>query len=389
MSNESYTNDMDSMNFELTTNIGLGCDVFELKISVEKFMNECQAIANIEQKPCCWLSYRFFGQVFQSETFCSSAQSFAPMVHSFRIRSSLSELTDYFRDKKKSTLRVHVCTIGQVLGTTLVDLSPLFGAQTSGDSHCYEGRTTHGEYFLRPTNKEGVGKTPRATLASLLITLCLHKKYRRSNTLCQSAEHQSSLAAKSLSISSQTDLIDKNVDVVDPASSCQQERDNVVFLPMQKLLEKKEQELKIREAQIYEKEKEVYESVTALEKKRCEWEQWRHQEEVKWHEKLRNKEAATMRTIEERLCNIEKDRLRSVETSRSEYEKLEGKLRKALLEVEAKERQLKEVEVNQQNEQKRKMAELDLREKLSKEELKHAIEIEASSRYDFMICECR
>ena len=45
---------------------------------------------------------------------------------------------------------------------------------------------------------------------------------------------------------------------------------------MQKLLEEKEQEFKAREAQIAKKEKEVYESVIALEKKRCEWEECQH-----------------------------------------------------------------------------------------------------------------
>ncbi|KAL3786510.1 hypothetical protein HJC23_010676 [Cyclotella cryptica] len=375
---------MDSKTFELTTSIGLGSDSFELKVSVDNFHNQSQLTANREQQPHCWLSYRLFGQVYQSETFGSPAQSFTPMVHSFRIRSSLLELGDHFRDKKNSMLRVHVCTIGQVLGTAVVDLSPLFGTQ--GKSHCCEGRMTHGEYIVRPTSNEGGGNASKARPATLLMTLCLDKESSPNNKVYQSDNQQPSSSAKCSPFSSQTDMIDTNVNVVDPASFCQRELENNHFLlPRQKLLQEREQELKAKEAQIYTREREVYVSIADLEKKRYEWEQWRQQEEVKWHEKLRNKEAATIRTIEERLCTIEKDRLRSLETSRSEYEKLEGKLRKALAEVEAKERQLKEVEITQRNEQKRKMAELDLREKLMKEELKHMIEIEASSRVEVLM----
>eukprot|EP00956_Cyclotella_meneghiniana_P043952 scaffold295509_cov79-Cyclotella_meneghiniana.AAC.1 len=85
-----------------------------------------------------------------------------------------------------------------------------------------------------------------------------------------------------------------------------------------------------------------------------------------------------MRAIDERVCNIEKERLDSLESSRKEYEVLESRLRNALLEVESKERRLNEVEAMHQNERQRKMAELDLRERLMKEELQHTIDIEAS-----------
>lgn len=64
--------------------------------------------------------------------------------------------------------------------------------------------------------------------------------------------------------------------------------------------------------------------------------------------------------------------------SKSEYEKLESRLRRALIEVEAKERQLKDIELGHQNEQKRRLAGIDLKEKLLKEELKHSIQIEVS-----------
>eukprot|EP00584_Thalassiosira_punctigera_P005404 CAMPEP_0172544862 /NCGR_PEP_ID=MMETSP1067-20121228/14914_1 /TAXON_ID=265564 ORGANISM="Thalassiosira punctigera, Strain Tpunct2005C2" /NCGR_SAMPLE_ID=MMETSP1067 /ASSEMBLY_ACC=CAM_ASM_000444 /LENGTH=131 /DNA_ID=CAMNT_0013331497 /DNA_START=700 /DNA_END=1096 /DNA_ORIENTATION=+ len=82
------------------------------------------------------------------------------------------------------------------------------------------------------------------------------------------------------------------------------------------------------------------------------------------------------RVIEERVCKIEKERLNSMEAPKNEYEKLEARLRKALVEVEGKERQLKDTELGYQNEQKRRLVEIEQREKLMKEELKHSLEIE-------------
>ena len=342
-------------------NIGQGSDIFDLKISIEKFHNPSQITS--DNNPC-WLSYRFFGQVLQSGVIRSSCESFSPMANSFRIRSSLPELAQHFAEKKNSSLRVHVCTNGQVLGTAVVDLSSLFGAQEKNNLN-FEGRMMKGEYDVRPSAEHlSVDKTN----SQLTMTLCLDREPRQSKEL----------STVRLSISSQTDNDIYASPTTETSDKSQNDCGKSALYTRQKQLEEKENELKTKEAQLNKKEKEVYETTVALEKKRCEWEQWRHQEEFKWHEKLRHKEAATMRTIEERVSSIEKERLRSLETSRSEYEKLESRLRNALIEVESKERQLKEVEVTHQNERNRKMAELDLREKLMTDELRHTIEIEVS-----------
>ena len=348
-------------------NIGQGSDIFDLKISIEKFRNQSQIISDND---LCWLSYRFFGQVLQSEIIRSTGESFPSMVNSFRIRSSLPELARHFAEKKKSILRIHVCTNGRVLGTAIIDLSLLFDTQENNDLN-FEGRIVKGDYVVRPSTKH---LSDDKSNSQLVMTLCLDREPRQSN----------SVSSVRLSMSSQTDVSTTRPKITcgSPSSETSDESQNdcrkSVLLTRQRQLDEKENELKTKEVQLNKREKEVYETTVALEKKRCEWEQWRHQEEFKWHEKLRHKEAATMRTIEERVSSIEKERLRSLDTSRSEYEKLESRLRNALVEVESKERQLKEVEVTHQNEQNRKMAELDLREKLMKEELKHTIEIEVS-----------
>jgi hypothetical protein len=351
--------------------IGQGDDAFDLKISIEKFQNQSNIILN---NTSCWLSYRFFGQVLQSEIIGAST-GFTPMVKSFRIRSSIPDLMEHFGDKKNRSLRVHVCTSGHVLGTATVDLLPLFGDVRQKQD--FEGAMMDGEYVIHPaaTNSSARdGSSPDTTSARLTITTSLDKEVQRDNPRPSSAKVR-------LSISSQTDLQDNpnhartECGSPSPKQALHKNQDDE-YSERQKHLDEKENDLKAKEMQLAKKEKQVYESTVALEKKRLEWEQWRHQEELKWHEKLRSKEAAAMRSIEERASSIEKEKMRSLESSRCEYEKLESRLRSALVEVESKERQLKEVQVSHENEQKRKMAELDLREKLMKEELKHTIEIE-------------
>ena len=96
-------------------------------------------------------------------------------------------------------------------------------------------------------------------------------------------------------------------------------------------LEEKEFLIATREAELLKKEKEIYHAASSLEKKRFEWEQWRHQQELEWHENLRKKEAEMIRAVEERVCTMEKERLSSAESSKTNYEKLEARLRKALM----------------------------------------------------------
>jgi hypothetical protein len=68
-----------------------------------------------------------------------------------------------------------------------------------------------------------------------------------------------------------------------------------------------------------------------------------------------------------------------LERSKSEYAKLESRLQKVIVEVEAKERQLNEVRDSHEHEYKRKLAELELKEKLVKQEMKSVVEIEVRS----------
>ncbi|KAL7527650.1 hypothetical protein ACHAXR_002059, partial [Thalassiosira sp. AJA248-18] len=310
-------------------------------------------------------------------------------MNSFCLRSSLSELVDHFNEKKSGTLRIHVCTEGEVLGTTIVDLRQLIalekGAEGGDKKDCeFEGRMIQNDYNVksRSTNAMNgeVKEQPHSTCSPrLAVRLCIDRGHSAASSKYQGKttnEQQQPTAAVYSSISSQTTTTISVDQASSPMKNVTTNKDpgkeeGKAFKP----LENREEQLKAREAKISMKEKEMYEAVASLEKKRCEWEQWRHRQELEWHEKLRTKEAAMMRVVEERVCAIENERLRSMEISKNEYEKLETRLRKSLIEVEAKERQLKDIELGYQNERKRKLAELELKEKLINQELKHTVEL--------------
>ncbi|KAL9180782.1 hypothetical protein ACHAXT_011235 [Thalassiosira profunda] len=361
--------------------IGRGGDAFEMHVIVD----HCHDLCRFRQSnsgdgspnKSVWLSYRLFGAVHQSEIFSlTRTDDFAPFLSSFRIRSSPQELAEYFSAKKSGTLRIHLCTEGEVLGTALVDLRPLIAIEDSAGEDI-EGRMTHDEYPVIPRDANNVDAVQASGSPRISVRLCLDRRGGVPALNSRKAPH--STAAVYSSTSSQT----TKTASVDRSSSPTRKQPTVVDVPgsgeanqPSSLQAQRESGLTTRDAALSKKEKDLYDAAAALQRKQSEWEAWRHKQELEWHEKLREKEAAMMRVVEERVCNLEKERLASVDASKREYERLEARLRKALMEVEAKERKLKDIELGHTNEQKRRLQELDLKERLLKEEVKHSIEIE-------------
>jgi hypothetical protein len=296
------------------------------------------------------------------------------MMNDFRVRTSLPELIEHFGNKKNGTLRIHLCAEGEVLGTACVSLYQLVTIAEDGEgSSCdvFQGKVVQNEYVMKPRSSAlaeegGEGEVQLACYPPRIdVRLCIDRcPAIGSQALIGNQLHSTTAAVYSSTISQTSEAA---------ASSPTPEREDS---NQSKLLEQREKQLIAREAELSEQEREMREAAASLEHKRCEWEQWRLRHELEWHEKLRNKAAAMMNLVEERVCTLEKERLGSVDASKNEYDKLESRLRKTLIEVEAKERQLKDVERGHQNEHRRKLAELESREKLLKEELKHSIEIE-------------
>ena len=351
--------------------IGSGSEQFEIKFCIEKCRDLFQMRASTNastssgasQTRNMWLSYRFIGTVVQSEVL--SEDNFIPVIHTFRIKSSLSELARYFNDKKHAILRIYLCTEGEVLGTSFVDLRQLIAPE-----HESESRMVQNEYLFKL--RSTVASKVEADISSshpcsprISVRLCIDRdKWQRSTDALAS------------STSSQTIAMECDDRAFSPRINATADKDSHDKKKHVELLQNREHQLSVREAELSKREKEIYQEAASVERKHCEWEQWRCQQEIEWQGKNRHKEGAMLKVVEERACIIEKERLSSLELSKNEYEKLEARLRKALIDVEAKERQSKDTELGRQHEHKRRLTELESREKLLKEELKHSIEIE-------------
>ena len=118
-----------------------------------------------------------------------------------------------------------------------------------------------------------------------------------------------------------------------------------------------------------------------FEKERRRWEEWRHKEELKWHNKMRERETAALKALDEQSKAQERENAKEIDAKKKEFESLEGRLRKAVAEVEKRERRIRTVEASREAEYTTKMAEVELKQKLLKEETKHAAELEVSIAY--------
>lgn len=91
---------------------------------------------------------------------------------------------------------------------------------------------------------------------------------------------------------------------------------------------------------------------------------------------MREQETAALKALDEQSKAQERQNSKEIDAKKKEFENLEGRLRKALAEVEKRERRIRTVEASREAEYTTKMAEVELKQKLLKEESKHATEIE-------------
>ncbi len=405
--------------------IGGGSELFELTISIEgcRYLSQLLILTTSEGQKLsshdkCWLSFRVFGKVIQSDIFSLSDYQhsiqnhieFTPTMDAFRIRSSECDLKMYFETAKNSTLRIHVCMEGAVLGTAFVNWRALFEDNDDATERRNEhkSRIVRNDYLVESKLNRVPGTRPECdSPPSIAVRLGLDSENRFGNNANHASnktdglheQHSFNTVDSNSCISSQQSYseqsesqrncvgVDKALSPINWQSKTEADAINYENDYRSKLIREKEEMLKSKEADLAAKEKLLMESLSALKMKQLEWEQWRRQEQINWHEKLREKETATMKSVEEKICKVEQERIASLEASRVEYEKLEARLQKSLLEVETKERHLKDLEASHQNERKRKLAELELREKLMKEEMKHVMEIEVNHfmRQEFSI----
>ena len=106
---------------------------------------------------------------------------------------------------------------------------------------------------------------------------------------------------------------------------------------------------------------------------KLEWEQFQRREEAKWTDRLRQKESTRMRELDDAFQNREKDRAAVVSRTQAEYVRLEAKLRKALAEVEARERRLAAAEEKLKQQHAQKLSELQLLQRRLREDSRHQV----------------
>ena len=106
---------------------------------------------------------------------------------------------------------------------------------------------------------------------------------------------------------------------------------------------------------------------------KLEWEQFQRREEAKWADRLRQKESTRMRELDDAFQNREKDRAAVVSRTQAEYVRLEAKLRKALAEVEARERRLAAAEEKLKQQHAQKLSELQLLQRRLREDSRHQV----------------
>ena len=81
----------------------------------------------------------------------------------------------------------------------------------------------------------------------------------------------------------------------------------------------------------------------------------------------------------------ESEQMATIEKCRSEYKRLESRLKTALSDVEEKEREMKRILAANNTTFVQKITELDLREKLIREETKHAIDMEVCFKLYYLL----
>jgi len=332
---------------------------------------------NLDNAVQAWLSYSYFGTVIQTQKFRISCkanvpsstgiQGYVAIADGFKLRSSVSQLAEFFAEEANGILKIFLCTDGAVLGSAKVDIKRLLSLE--GEEEFVE-RMGRGDFAIvrHGSSRRGVED---ATLIESPPSIEVVVSLKREETTVQVIE-------SSTTVSSQTSpKPNKNMrqqpqplpPPEDPASS--------VHMPCSTSTST---DSTTRSSLVDDRIK--------FEKERRKWEEWRHKEELKWHQKMREQESAAIESLEQQSKAREKDRDKAAEASRQEFAKLETRLRKALAEVEKRERRVRTLEASREAEHTTKMAEVQLKERLVKEEITHAVELEVSSSFNLSLISC-
>ena len=345
--------------------LGHGLSVFSLTIRLEN-ANGLQILGNDTRLSDGWLSYSIFDTVVQTDKFSFSARPCLNLVEdAFRVRCSFQELQSYIEGNR--LLQIYLCTSKKILaGCATMDLSSLTFGKSKAE--------VRGKYILEPINKPANGtfswKEKPWIEASAVLEFVSRDIECSESPVTLVNDHDLDLSQNSVNT------------ICVEGGNHEQEAPDLHFRNKElESIHVSDVCIGLGNGHIVTQKVTSQAEMLDIEKKRLEWDSWRQRQEILWHEKLRSKEDTVMKVLEDRAKEKEKERDSVVESYRLEYSKLEGKLRKALMDVERREHQLVLHEAARQEEYSRKMADLESKHRAVLEEAKHSVNFEVRSCY--------
>lgn len=343
---------------------------FILSIRLDKAKNLHNLLPEDVLVAEAWLSYRLLGAaapVVQSaetfELYSTSTEGFESCEDVFELELSAPTAL------ATSSFDVYLCTHGSVLGKTRVKIESLLALNEGGDQ--FAERAGRGTFYFT-TAANGKEDDESSAASSIEVGMSLRRELNDGiaagisgiSSTSKTCKREASTTTTSCQISSSPNkpaIAQHSTDASAPTSA---------LAPAAPLLV---------QTQTPSTTGTTADDRIEFEKERRRWEEWRHKEELKWHNKMREQESAALKALDEQSKAQERQNDKEIETRKKEFESLEGRLRKALAEVEKRERRIRTVEASREAEYTSKMAEVELKQKLLKEETKHAAELEVSS----------
>ena len=285
------------------------------------------------QSSSIWLSYELLGKISQSDMF--SGSNVPPFETEFRVRcGSWEDLAECLKKKQHDPLCIYICRENSLLGIAHFNLVDALLASKKGGQTGHGGRvvqTCYIETIKAAQTQTEEEEKPYLALSSIKVGLQIQE-----HGLEETISTTMAITTNKISPSRHGSSTSQHLHIRPPATRMD-ERDE------EKRIQLKQQN----------------------------YEAWRHRKELEWLQKLQTKEAAMLQAVEEQVASIKNESLLASEASRKEYDQLTARLRKGLMDIESKGRQLKDLELNHQHDFKRRMAELDTRERLNREEVNH------------------
>ena len=334
-------------------------DTFNLEINFKKVHN--MPMQQYQESPF-WISYEFLGAVVQSERFNPSP--FEPKEDVFQLNLTQWELISFLERNK---IKIYLCGEGAVVGRAEITLYTAFDGK--------QEEMNEGEQFVEGWIAFHVGNDDNLPVAA--TKLCRNEtddfpQILVSMSICPSRLFNDNLTIEEVSTRYAPCLNENENDNL----YRQLVEDNLYLKQYDRTKDGNCINTYPSEEQLLQKIKDVATGEINLEKKQRQWKEFRHKEEIKFREHLRKKEELVRRRLEEQMKGHQSEQVRAIETCRNEYKILESRLKTALSEVEAKEREMKRKLATNHTTFLQKIAEFDLKEKVIREEAKHIVDME-------------